>query len=76
MSAANNADQAHAKLAESASTLKDSAVQQINSTELAADRTGRVAEGIPYATQGRLSWIPRRSGSPLTSSHICECVGF
>ena len=43
MTASSNADQAHAKLAESASTLKDSAVQQVDSadrrTELAADRT-------------------------------------
>lgn len=43
MPASDNADQAHAKLAESASKLKDSAVQQVDSadrrTELAADRT-------------------------------------
>ncbi len=43
MDAPHDADRAHAKLAESASTLKDSAVQQADSadrrTELAADRT-------------------------------------
>ena len=43
MAASDDADQAHAKLAESARTLKDSAVQQVDSadrrTELAADRT-------------------------------------
>ena len=43
MDAPHDADRAHAKLAESASTLKDSAVQQVDSadrrTELAADRT-------------------------------------
>lgn len=42
-SSPDTADQAHAKLAESASTLNDSAVQQVDSadrrTELAADRT-------------------------------------
>ena len=43
MPTSDNSDRAHAKLAESASTLKDSAVQQVDSadrrTELAADRT-------------------------------------
>ena len=65
MSTPNNADQAHAKLAESASTLKDSAVQQVDSadrrTELAADRTILAAERT-YAAWVRTGLAALASG--------------
>jgi putative membrane protein len=65
MTSSNNADQAHAKLAESASTLKDSAVQQVDSadrrTQLAADRTVLAGERT-YAAWVRTGLAALASG--------------
>lgn len=65
MVASNDADQAHAKLAESANTLQDSAVQQLDSadrrTELAADRTVLAGERT-YAAWVRTGLAALASG--------------